>query len=376
MSDELTIEFIGAGNANFGGGEGPWDHATRLEAIGGVAVVGIADINVPLAERRLADRQGGAAPDIWRPARVFDDHRAMLDEARPDVVFLALPGEAHGTDEPGKDMELNVAAAGAHLFLEKPLSAYEPQRVAPVAEALAAAGEKGLIVSVGYMFRYSRAVDAMREILSETSGGARAVIARYDCAYSEIASKVWWDLRRTGGAIVEQATHFADLSRYLGGEVTAGSVRAVQIAAGEPAGALVDLPDGPDGNVIDADIPVEHRIPRATAAVWKYDSGAVGSLTHGALLHGESYDSELEVWGDGLRMVLSDPYGDCRLHVRRPGGESVETLTFDGDDPYRTEVEVFLDAVRSGDASGVRSSYADAMKTYELTWAIRRASEE
>ena len=376
MADDLRIAFIGAGNANFGGGEGPWDHAGRLERMSGLAVVGIADLNADLAGRRLAARRSGAAPGVWTGAKVFTDYRRMLDETRPEAVFVGLPPEAHGLAEAPKDIEVTCADAGVHMFIEKPLSAYSPEQVAPVAEALAAASAKGLVVSVGYMFRYSRAVEQMRRAIAETPGGARAVIARYDCAYSEIASKVWWDLRRTGGAIVEQATHFCDLARFLGGEVDLSTVRGVQIAAGEPAGALCDIPAAPDGRSIDAGIPVAQRIPRATAAVWKFRSGAVGSLTHGVLLHGEKYDSELEVWGDGLRMVLDDPYGRCRLHVRRPGEDRTETLDFAGDDPYRAEAEVFLDAVRSDDASGVRSPYADAFRTYELTWAIRRAGEE
>jgi hypothetical protein len=73
-------------------------------------------------------------------------------------------------------------------------------------------------------------------------------------------------------------------------------------------------------------------------------------------------------------MVLQDPYGLCRLLVRRPHGEQTETLEFAGDDPYLTEDQVFIEAIRSGDASGVRSPYADAIKTYQLTWAIRRAA--
>ncbi len=374
---ELKIAFIGAGNANFGGGEGPWDHAGRLETMPDLAVVGIADLNVALARRRLAARQGGARPGVWSGAKVFEDYQRMLEETRPDAVFIGLPPEAHGLAQPPKDIELTCAAAGVHMFIEKPLSAYPPEQVEPVAEALAAASGRGLVVSVGYMFRYSLAVDRMRQVLAETPGGARAVIARYDCAYSRIASKVWWDLRRTGGAIVEQATHFCDLMRCLAGEVRLETVRGVQIAAGEPAGALSDLPDGPDGRAIDADIPVEQRIPRATAAVWKFAGGALGSLTHAALLHGERYDSELEVWGDGLRMVLSDPYGACRLLVRRPGGERTETIDLGGtDDPYRTEAEAFLHAVRSGDAAGIRSPYADALATHRLTWAVRRASQE
>ena len=52
-----------------------------------------------------------------------------------------------------------------------------------------------------------------------------------------------------------------------------------------------------------------------------------------------------------------------------------EMLDFAVDDPYLTEDAAFVDAVRRGDGSPIRSSYADAMKTYELTWAIRRRAE-
>jgi len=33
-------------------------------------------------------------------------------------------------------------------------------------------------------------------------------------------------------------------------------------------------------------------------------------LTQGALLHEVKYESELEVWGDGYRLVLLDPYNE------------------------------------------------------------------
>ena len=374
-SDDLKIAFIGAGGVNFGGAEGPWDHASRLEKIGGLSVVGVADPDTARAEKALAARRAGPGEKMYAAAKVFADFREMLARAKPRAVFIGVPPDAHATTSPPRDMELACAAAGVHIFIEKPLSCLPPEQVAPVAEALARAEEKGLIVSVGYMFRYSRAVDEMRRIIAETPGGVRAVVARYDCAYSVIAKAEWWDIRRCGGPIVEQATHFVDLSRLLGGEADLSSVVAVGIDPNSAAGALVDMPLLPDGRTGDESVPPEFRIPRATAAVWKFDSGAVGSLTHGILLHEQKYESELEVWGDGLRMVLADPYGACRLHVRRPHGEETHAQDLSDDDPYLTEDQVFIDTVRSGDASGIRSTYADAFKTYELTWAIRRAAE-
>ncbi len=56
--------------------------------------------------------------------------------------------------------------------------------------------------------------------------------------------------------------------------------------------------------------------------------------------------------------------------------DTEQVYPFPDADPYLTEVECFLDAVRSGDPTRVKSSYRDASMTYNLSWAIRRASEK
>ncbi|HIJ74555.1 MAG TPA: Gfo/Idh/MocA family oxidoreductase, partial [Candidatus Hydrogenedentes bacterium] len=108
MRDELKIGFIGAGDVNFGGGEGPWDHASRLERLGGVRVVGVADPDTGRAKAQLAKREG----PMYRDARVYADHRTMLAEAKPDAVWIGVPPNAHGTAEVGKDIELAYVRAG------------------------------------------------------------------------------------------------------------------------------------------------------------------------------------------------------------------------------------------------------------------------
>jgi len=134
------------------------------------------------------------------------------------------------------------------------------------------------------------------------------------------------------------------------------------------------MPTGDDGKPFETHVPMEFRVPRVTAAVWRFRSGALGSLTHGTLLHRKKYESELEVWCDGLRMVLDDPYGRRRLLVRRPGSEETEALDFADDDAYLSEDAAFINAVRTSDTSDIRSTYADAMETYRFTWAITRAT--
>ena len=364
--DEIRIGFIGAGYVNFGGGEGPWDHASRLERLEGVRIVGVSD---PCRERAQAVLAGRTSP-AFEGAQAYATPRELLEQGRPDVVWIGVPPNAHGTLETSRDLELACAKAGVHLFIEKPLSNAEPEAVRPLCNALQ---QSNVLVSVGYMFRYSRAIDKMKELLAECGEFARVFVGRYNCAYSEIRKTEWWDVRQSGGPIVEQATHFVDLARYLVGEAVLSTVHAQRIMAGDLGGDLSDVPADADGNPYDAQVPDRFKAPRATAATWTFENGAIASLTHGTWLHRKKYESSIEVWADGLMMVLEDPYGDCRLIVRRPHSEESETFAFSNDDPYLSEDRAFIEAIRRNTPSLIRSPYDDAFKTFELTWAIRRA---
>ena len=126
-------------------------------------------------------------------------------------------------------------------------------------------------------------------------------------------------------AIVEQATHLASLSLLFGGPARLPSVRTQTVEFSDAPGALSKIGFDEDGSV-----PPESRIPRYTSAVWKYQSGAVGSLTHAVALHGTTYDTELEVICDGTTFKLVDMYTNTpRLFIRQSDtsseGESSST---------------------------------------------------
>lgn len=64
------------------------------------------------------------------------------------------------------------------------------------------------------------------------------------------------------GPVIEQGTHFCDLSRYFGGDVDISTVFAHSVEHNEAPGKLSKIPF--DESVI----PEEERIPRATSAIW------------------------------------------------------------------------------------------------------------
>ena len=54
-------------------------------------------------------------------------------------------------------MELQLLKAGAHVFVEKPVSLQPPEVFLPYVQSVEQLSkEKGLMVSVGYMFRYTQ----------------------------------------------------------------------------------------------------------------------------------------------------------------------------------------------------------------------------
>lgn len=97
------------------------------------------------------------------------------------------------------------------------------------------------------------------------------------------------------GPVVEQGTHFCDLSRYFGGDVDISSVTAHSLEWHENPGVLHKQ------TIDETKIAPENRIPRVTSATWKYQSGAVGSFSHVVALQGRNYSCELEVYADGYQ---------------------------------------------------------------------------
>ena len=386
----LKICFVGAGTVNFGGAEHHWNHSLRLEKIGGVSVVAIVD---PLAEKAraiLKIKKEGTCSSVYEDCEIFSRVADALKAKSFDVayvgmpcllqgfrcfilfvcLFAGLPPNCHGSFD--KDIELQLLQEGVHVFVEKPVSIVPPNEFKEyVSRVEAVSREKNLLVSVGYMFRYHPAVVKMKEVLAEYAKPIMAINARYSCTYSQIDRPFFWDIAQSGGPIVEQATHFCDIIRFLGGEVDVHSIMGSCIRQTSDIGQLMSVAEP----VRQAEIPVDRQIPVVTQSIFAYQRGGLCSITHTATLQGKSYEANIDVWCDGLRMTLLEPYSpQCALSIRYPDKDTPIVYSYPDADPYYTEDKVFLDAVRAGKGSGIKSPYGDAASTYYLTWAIRMAT--
>lgn len=372
---DFRVVIVGAGNINFGSEEGPWNHSFRLEHKLGprLKVVALIDPDTTRARHVLDTKCSLFVRSAYEDTQVFPDLDSYMttvtNSSHPHAIWVGSPPEYRGGTAPGRDLEYQLAQKlpGVPLFIEKPVATGPVDEAEEVATMLK---KSGTIVSVGYMLRYMKLVQKMKQILLENNLKVMSINARYIMAYEHTAKLAWWDKSKNPGPIVEQATHFCDLMRYFGGDPELSTVMAHSLEAHEPAGVLSKMP------VDESLIAPENRIPRVTCATWKFESGAVGSLTHAVALQGTEYQTEFDVFADGYSMRLVDPYNNPALYLRRPGDDHEEVIRYRDDDPFFSEVSNLIDNIEKGEGSvPILSTYEDAVKSYALTWAIRKASE-
>lgn len=244
---DVKVLIIGAGNINFGSDEGPWNHSQRLEQKLGnrLKIVGLVDPATSRAEAVLKAKSLTFAASAYADTPIYPsvkDAISALSSNPPEMILLGSPPAFRGTTDPSKgynaEVQLTESFPNAALFIEKPVSTGSVEEALKTAEYLEG---KSNLVSVGYMLRYSAAVQKMKQILKENNLEVMMTSARYVMAYEHSAKVAWWTKSIDCGPIVEQATHFCDLSRYFAGEVDLDTVMAHSIEWYEKPGQLTKV---------------------------------------------------------------------------------------------------------------------------------------
>lgn len=309
---ELRVGLVGAGGVGA-------RHATTLGALDGVRLTTVTDVDPGRARALAADHDAAVVPDL----------AALLATPGLDAVWLCVPPFAHG------DPELAVLEAGLPFFVEKPLGT--DTAVAERVAAAVAAG--GLVTATGYHWRYMPGVERAAAALAGTP------VALADATWWDKVPPVsWWpDPLRSGGQLVEQATHLLDVLRVLVGEPVQVSALPASVPGRAPG--LVDA---------------------ATAATIRFDTGAVATLSATSLLARKAA-AAVTLIAAGRTVVVGE------TETVLSDGDRVETVPDDGI-AKRLVDQAFCDAVRSGDSSGVRTPYAEALLTHRVGCALAESA--
>jgi myo-inositol 2-dehydrogenase / D-chiro-inositol 1-dehydrogenase len=293
-------------------------HARVLSGFDDVELAVVHDPHRPAA-MVLAEQFGAA---------VSDDVPGLLSSGL-DAVWLCVPPGAHG------ELDLAVVRAGLPLFVEKPLAAD-----LPVAEAVAAAvADAGLPTATGYHWRHLDTVAHARSLLAGTA--TRLAAARW---WSTTPPPLWWSRQDlSGGQVVEQATHVLDVLRVLAGEVAEVS-----------AAAAPSTSEGRD-------------VPDATAAVLRFESGAVGTVSTSCVLPVLTA-AGVDLVADGLSLNLTE----SSLSVRSADGS--EEVREPATDPRTAVDRAFVDVLCGRPVSPALVDVGEALRTHRLAWAIRESA--
>ena len=86
--EDIRVLFVGAGAVNFGGAEGPWDHSKRLEQLGGVQVVAIADPDLHKAKNVLQTKLSGPRAAMYKDCMVMASYLDAIKTTKPHAAFI------------------------------------------------------------------------------------------------------------------------------------------------------------------------------------------------------------------------------------------------------------------------------------------------
>ena len=189
-------------------------HVGAIEAIDGLELVGIADIDPTARER--------AAADTGLPT--FASAEELIDALGPDAVHVTTPHDQH------VGPSLAALERGVHVLQEKPL-AHTLAEGERLVEALAAVparradgGAGAPKVAICFQNRYNRGIQELRRLLASGELGAvrgayASVVWSRSAEY--YAAKPWrgrWETAG-GGLLINQAIHTLDLVQWLLGPV-------------------------------------------------------------------------------------------------------------------------------------------------------------
>ncbi len=347
MADTNSDKKIRVGIIGCGGISGA--HLPNLEKFDDVDLVAFCDVIVERAQKK-ADQYGGA---------VYDDAAKMLAAHKLDAAYILIPTYAHGTPERA------CLAAKVPFLVEKPMGLY-PDDLRKLAQEVEASG---LVTVAGFMNRYRKSVNRVKSLLKDDPaiildgawiGGAP--LMKEGDYFSQNPIGQWWPIKeKSGGQFVEQVIHTVDLARYLAGEVSEVYAYAAN-GFNKKLSNLVPNYTNDDAMVVSM----------------KFESGAIGNIMAACSI-GASGGVFLNVWAAKHTARFLD-WGH-HLQLARQGEPGVEEIKGDvditsPDSIFTLEDRAFIDAVKSGDRSGILSNHADGVRTTLVTLAANESLEK
>jgi len=310
----VKVGFIGVGGI-------AGAHLNNVKNFDDVELVAMCDVNEERAKKR-AEEFGGT------PYTEFEE---MFDNEELDAIYICTPPFAHG------DQEIIACELGIPMFIEKPI-AVDMETAIVINDHVK---RSGVITSVGYHWRYQANTAKAKDELKDEK-----ILGALGYWMGGMPGTPWWRVRaKSGGQHVEQTTHIFDLCRYLVGS-DGKTVHGVA-----ESGSMTDIEN--------------YDVDDISMVNIEFKNGAVANIASSCAMQGWG-KVQLEVFCRGLVVQVGGGF-----QINRKGEVDSSTEGYQGQDRDR----VFIDAVKSGDTSEIKSPYSDALETLKINLAASKSFE-
>lgn len=205
--------------------------------------------------------------------KCYDDSENIISDSEIEAVFICSSTNTHA------DLIKKAAAAGKHIFCEKPIDT----DLGKIQEALDAVEKAGVKLQVGFVRRFDHNHKAVRDTVAEGTLGAPHIV-KVTSRDPDHQSMDY--IKISGGIFMDMTIHDFDMVRYLAGS----EVTEVTAYGAALSGAGYDEYDDIDTAIV----------------MMKFENGALGVIDNSRAAH-YGYDQRTEVHCDkGCVQVSND----------------------------------------------------------------------
>jgi predicted dehydrogenase len=276
-------------------------------------------------------------------SRLYASTAELIEAAKPDFAVVAVPTEEH------LPAVRELAAAGVHVLVEKPLAA----TAADARELIAVCEQAGVRGAVGHVERSNPALMALREHLNSGEIGDPFLIATERVG-------PFPDRIRDVGVVKDLATHDLDLVRWIGGSAVARVAAEVQRKAGREHEDLV-LATGRLRNETTFNCVVDWLTPakvRRTRVL-----GSEGMLV------ADTLTADLTLYRNGTTVT------DYLQQFRGVSEGDMTRFALERREPLLVQLEAFA-AYAAGDLAAPVVTLQEGLETVEVAEAVLRSAAD
>jgi myo-inositol 2-dehydrogenase/D-chiro-inositol 1-dehydrogenase len=328
MTHKVAIGVIGAGRIGK-------LHAQNLAfRVPGARLVAIADVVVEAAQASAA---ACGCSTVWQ------DYHAILDDRDIEAVAVCTSTDTHAA------IVEEAAAAGKHIFCEKPLDL----NLARMDRVLDAVKKAGVKLQLGFNRRFDSNFRRVHELVAAGEIGQPQIvrITSRDPKPPPISY-----VKASGGMFLDMTIHDFDMARYLTGDEV-----SELFAAG---GVMVDPAIGAAGDIDTAVITL------------RYAHGAIGTIDNSRqAVYG--YDQRVEVFGSKGMVAVSNRKPDSAEWSTADGIHSSLPLFFfleRYNDSYIAEMRAFVECLQNDTPPPVTGT--DGRIPVVMAYAAQRSYQE